>query len=554
MCRLSPIWPWRAVMAISLALIAPTLWARPLVNNTVYEVFVRSFYDGNSDVKRIGDLKGLIQKLDYLNDGNPATDTDLEVGILWLMPTFPTTTYHGYDVKDYRGVNPDYGTLSDMRNLVTQAHKRGMRVILDVPLNHTSNQHPWFLSAVANQGSYRSYYFMEPDLGQHNDWSRVFDAQGQPLRYFSLFGSNMPDLNWNTSAVRQEAKNIAKFWMDIGIDGFRLDAAKHLAGWNFSPTDAEINQNNVWWRDFSKYVYRLNPEAVLIGEVLGDHAGMVKHAPGLNGLLDEQFMNNARTQVDNPSSGFVTEWKNFVAAAEGISPTTPFASFPYLSSHDRNPRLMSDMLDSTPLTADASYRAAMCLLMSMGKFPMLYYGDEIGQKGWKWGGGNGVWDETLREPFPWSTTNSGTGYARWQPTGLSNFLPKYDSSNDGISVQEQSGSATSTLSLVRALTNLRNQVPELADGEIGQILSDTAQWKVFERTLGGKSCLVLVNLGSATQDYLFHSGWYPQYVGADMLFWSNGQAKTWANLVASPTPIGSIAQVPGYGMLILRAR
>ena len=107
---------------------------------------------------------------------------------------------------------------------------------------------------------------------------------------------------------------------------------------------------------------------------------------------------------------------------------------------------------------------------------------------------------------------------------------------------------------MRALINLRNQVPELADGEIGAILSDTSQWKVFERSLGGSSCLVMINLASSSQDYLFHSGWYPQYVEAEMLFWSNGTAKTWANLVVAPTIIGSTAQVPGFGMVILRAR
>lgn len=117
-------------------------------NNTVYEVFVRSFYDGNGD--GIGDLNGLTQKLDYFNDGNSDTDQDLEVGILWLMPIMPSPSYHGYDVTDYLDVNSQYGSLADFDRFVEAAHNRGIRVILDVPLNHTSDEHEWFAEAVGD--------------------------------------------------------------------------------------------------------------------------------------------------------------------------------------------------------------------------------------------------------------------------------------------------------------------------------------------------------------------------------------------------------------------
>jgi alpha-amylase len=123
-------------------------------NNTVYEAFVRTFAEGG-DGNPSGDLKGLIAKLDYLNDGNPQTDADLGIGILWLIPIFPAPSYHGYDVTDYRHVNPDYGTLDDFAKLIEQAHRRGVRVILDIPFNHTSVQHEWFKDALEN-GPHRS--------------------------------------------------------------------------------------------------------------------------------------------------------------------------------------------------------------------------------------------------------------------------------------------------------------------------------------------------------------------------------------------------------------
>src|SRR3982751_3594370 len=114
----------------------------PAPDNLVYEVFVRSFADGDNDAKGIGDLKGIINELDpYLNDGDPKTDADLVVGVLWLMPIFPSPSYHGYDVSNYRDINPDYGTMTDFKSLIARAHQRGVRVILDVPFNHTSDQH-----------------------------------------------------------------------------------------------------------------------------------------------------------------------------------------------------------------------------------------------------------------------------------------------------------------------------------------------------------------------------------------------------------------------------
>ena len=121
-------------------------------NHLVYHLFVRSFADTpadtTSDGREIGDLKGIREQLDYLNDGNPATDDDLEVGILWLMPVFPSRSYHGYDINDYEAINPSYGTMRDMEDLIQAAHQRGIRVILDIAFNHTSNEHPWFREAV----------------------------------------------------------------------------------------------------------------------------------------------------------------------------------------------------------------------------------------------------------------------------------------------------------------------------------------------------------------------------------------------------------------------
>jgi glycosidase len=195
-----------------------------------YEVFVRSFADGNGDGK--GDLPGLIARLDYLNDGDPATSTDLGVDALWLMPVFASPSYHGYDVTDYEKVNPIYGTNADLERLLAEAHRRGMRVIVDLVLNHTSDQHPWFRdSASSPTAPKRDWYVWRADdpkwVQPWNEKQSVWH-QHAGAWYYAIFWGGMPDLNYRTQAVREEAKRIARYWLSRGVDGFRLDAIRHL--------------------------------------------------------------------------------------------------------------------------------------------------------------------------------------------------------------------------------------------------------------------------------------------------------------------------------------
>ncbi|MBC8107078.1 MAG: alpha-amylase, partial [Anaerolineae bacterium] len=314
------------VLAIALlvGISAKSFAQSPAQNDLMYEVFVRSF--ASSTPNSLGDLKGLRSKLDYLSD--------LNVGIIWLMPIFPTRSYHGYDVTDYRNVNPEYGTLDDLKELTDAAHARGIRVMLDIPFNHTSREHPWFKDSIEN-GPKRSWYLMWPDDGQRaNFWRTIEDSHGNKMKYFGLFSPNMPDLNFDNAEVRAEVKAIARFWLDRGIDGFRLDAAKHLYGWNFDPSDAEIDKNNTYWREFSDYVYGINPNAVLMGEVLGEEKALVRHAGGLNLLVDEPFMKSARKQIETPTAGFVERYKKFLERGEAQNPNAPFDAFVYLASHD----------------------------------------------------------------------------------------------------------------------------------------------------------------------------------------------------------------------------
>lgn len=529
----------------------PIQAAEPPGNNTIYEILVRSFYDSNGD--GVGDLQGLTQRLDYLNDGKPQTNDDLEVGILWLMPIFPSARYHGYSVDNYRDIHPQYGTLADFDALVAATHQRGVRIILDIPFNHTSNQHPWFKDAVQKPSTspYREYYHLVVDHEPYgNNWHWVVNDAGQKVHYFGLFGSDMPDLNMANEKVKVEVKEVAKFWLSRGVDGFRLDAAKHIFGWSMTPTWDDILKNNAWWKDFSEYVRSIKPSAVVVGEVLGDTTLIHHFAWGLDWLLDPPFMSRVRAFSSSPSSGLIGWWTDYLAYARKNN--SRFNLMPYVSSHDENPRLASFLKKEAPQRSEQAYRLAMYLLLTMGKYPVLYYGDEVMQEGWKWNGspppdgdGSQVYDETLREPFPWYAAWTGPGQTSW-------FRPRFDGPNDGVSVEEQASRGDSLLSLVRALTNFRAAYPDFADGETTSVLNDAADWAVFEKKSGGSAYLVLVRTADTASNYRFHEGWHPEYRDARVVFKSDGVLRKWEDTSAAGLKIEGSVDVPPAGLVILK--
>jgi glycosidase len=353
--------------------------------------------------------------------------------------------------------------------------------------------------------------------------------------------------------------------LDRGVDGFRLDAAKHVFGDTFDDlAEADILRNNDWWREFSDFVYGINSKAVLVGEVLGSRESLRRHAFGNDALVDEPFMESARSWIASPRAGFLKEWVQFVKSCRDVNADAhskfprqePFQSFAYLASHDKDTRLASDLEErkkaGMQASVDEAYRLGLYVLMSAGKHPILYNGDELMQPGFKWNGnpsnhptkpgdGSGIYDETLREPFPWRKAGAKAPQTGW-------FPPRFDKPNDGISVEEQ-GSKASMLSLVKALTNLRTKHPAFGNGEIGEILNDDADWLVFEKTEGTQRYLVMINSTGQGKDYSFHKDWFPQYTGAELLFWSDGQRKEWKN---QSSRIDKSVFVPPFGFVLLR--
>ena len=279
-----------------------------------YEVFVRSFSDSDGD--GIGDFPGLTAKLDYLNDGDPATDTDLGITGIWLMPINDSPSYHGYDARDYEGINPDYGTMADFEAFLVAAHARGIKVIIDYVMNHCSTQHPWFLAAEQGDPTYRDYFrWSNNNPGGSGPWGQDVWHWNASGWFYGLFWEGMPDLNYDTPAVKTAMFNSASYWLDtVGVDGFRLDAVLYIDedGGQLENTPETLQ----FWQDFNTHIKAVNPDVLSVGEAwTGSHTVAQYIADDRLDLCFEFDLSYAMTGAANNADPGYLRGK----AAQGIS-------------------------------------------------------------------------------------------------------------------------------------------------------------------------------------------------------------------------------------------
>lgn len=452
----------------------------PWWNDAVfYEIFVRSFADGNGD--GIGDFAGLTARLDYLNDGNPATTTDLGITGIWLMPIHPSPSYHGYDVTDYTAVNPDYGTLDDFRALLDAAHQRGIRVIIDLVLNHTSEEHPWFMSALNGPAApYHDYYlWSDADPGiRSSEGKAVWHRAGNGQYYYGFFWSGMPDLNYTNPAVNQEMEQVVDFWLtDVGVDGFRLDAARHLIedGSQLANTEA----THQWFQGFRQQYKAEKPDSLTVGEIWDNSSVVATYAKG--DQLDLAFNFDLAAAWLTAAAAKDARTANFVLARDlDVFPPGQFATF--LANHDQN-RVINQVNDDVERA-----RAAAALLLTAPGVPFLYYGEEIGMRGQKP-------DEMIRTPMQWSP-EPGAGFTTGRPWEAIN--PDADT----VNVAMQTGDPDSLLSRYRSLIHLRNASPALRSADAWVVESGSKAVYALLRASPEQALLVVVNLSDeAVQDY-----------------------------------------------------
>ncbi|NJL95160.1 MAG: alpha-amylase [Anaerolineae bacterium] len=501
-----PKLPWLLVVVALLGVLslpgqaqtAPVPWS----SEVYYEIFVRSFYDSDGD--GIGDLQGIIEKLDYLNDGDPTTTDDLGVTGLWLMPINPSPSYHGYDVTDYYAINPDYGTLEDFRALLEAAHARGMRVLIDLVINHTSRLHPWFVAAATDPNSpYREYYRFLDEVGPGG--SRIWHANPAWGGYYlGIFWEGMPDLNYENPAVTEEIQAITRFWLEeVGVDGFRLDAIKHLVeeGRALENTPATY----AWMADYHDFVQSVAPEALLVGEAWSSTVNVVRYIG--NGVDLAFEFDLALGMVGSANTGIRNSWNQAMQLVLDQYPPGQYATF--LTNHDQD-RVMSVVRER-----EGAAKVAATLLLTSPGVPFIYYGEEIGMVGRKP-------DPRLRTPMQWDRTPITAGFTTanrpWEPL------------QEGIetrNVATQDADPNSLLNYYRTLVHFRNAQPALQFGSLAPLETDSLRVIAYLRQWEGETLLVLVNLDDEPlSDYALalESGLAGPVEAVEVLFGEAGEA------------------------------
>jgi len=453
------------------------------VGATCYEIFVRSFADSDGD--GIGDLRGLERRLDYINDGTPRMSRDLGARCIWLMPVAESPSYHGYDVSNYYRVEPDYGTNADFKRFVAAAHRRGIKVLVDMVLNHASSEHPYFQAALRDTASpYRAWFrFSKSKPEGKGPWGQEVWHKS-PVRdewYYGIFWSGMPDLNYETAAVREEAKKVARFWLDsMGVDGFRLDAIPYLVEEGSVVRGAP--QTHAFMREWQAYVKSVRPDAFTVGEVWDSTEEMLTYYPN---ELESHFAFEASDAILNAvrrgsAAGLFAPFLKLQTAVPAQHRWSPF-----LRNHDQT-RTMTELLKDTSATrghVSEKARLAAALLLTLPGLPFVYYGEEIGITGDKP-------DERLRTPMQWRAAPAG-GFS----TGKAWEALQADSMT--VTVAAQDAEPRSLLNLHRRLIHLRAATPALGRGTLVPLDAGRTDVAAFLRQDGPRAVVVLANLGSS---------------------------------------------------------
>ena len=461
----------------------PAEWLR---GATCYEIFVRSFSDSDGD--GVGDFRGLTAKLDYINDGNPATMRDLGARCVWLMPISPSPSYHGYDVTDYYRINPEYGTREDFEQFVVEAHRRGIRVLIDMVLNHSSSEHPYFkMAALYPDSPYRDWYTWLPrHPGVKNPWGGD-NWHKSPARdefYYGFFWSGMPDLNVENPAVVAEAKQVATFWLEeMDVDGFRLDAIRHLVEGDTGRQVANLPGTHAFLRDYAAHIRRVKPSAFTIGEVWDSTGAMLPYYPDqLDGHFAFEVADSIMTAVRSGSA------RGLLPPVIRLQRELPaYRWSPFLRNHDQTRSL-------TELGGDVGKaKVAATLLLTLPGLPFIYYGEEIGMTGNKP-------DPRLRTPMQWTRGNAAgfTTGVPWEPL-------QPDSLTANVEALERD--ERSLLNLHRKLIHLRASNAALGSGTVAPLVASDGSVAAYVRREGNRAVLVVVNLGgSALRNVTISSG------------------------------------------------
>ena len=498
-----------------MALSQDALWYK---DATIYQVHVRAFYDSNGD--GIGDFRGLAQKLDYLQK--------LGVNAIWLMPFFPSPLRDdGYDIADYRGVHPSYGTLEDFKLFLDAAHQRGLRIIIEMVLNHTSDQHAWFQESRSSRDNpRRNWYVWSGTDTRYRDARIIFlDTElsnwaWDPVSkeyYWHRFFSHQPDLNYDNPAVREEMWSVMKFWLAMGVDAFRLDAVPYLV--EREGTNCEnLPETHDIIKDLRARIDREFPGVMLLAEANqwpadlrpyfseGDEFHMAFHFP----LMPRMFMGlkledrKPITEIlqQTPAIPEVCQWCLFLRNHDELTlemVTDVERDYMYDEyARDKNMRLNLGIRRRLAALLDNDRRRIELmngLLMSLPGTPIIYYGDEIGMgDNVNLGDRNGV-----RTPMQWDGGWNG-GFSSADPEKLYSPLmlnPVYGFQAINVSSQERFDH--SLLSWMKSMIRVRKSTPVLGRGSIEFLYPANHRVLAYVRKYQKETILVVNNLSSSAQ-------------------------------------------------------
>ena len=406
-----------------------------------YQVWIGSFCDSNGD--QIGDLPGLISKLDYINDGDPNSGNDLGADGIWLSPMMPSKSYHKYNVRDYFEIDPDFGTLADFDTLIKEAHNRGIRVIIDLVLNHSGDDHEFFLKACdelreGKEDGYARYY----NVSKESNETYNRPISGSDYYYEGPFSTDMPDWNLSYEGTREYFEEVAKFWLEKGVDGFRLDAVKYFEDKN---TDAV---------EFLKWFYTMaqkyNPDVYMVGEDWDD-AGNVydMYESGIDSLFNFKFANSggewmvASHGMTADALGKLKKYDNNIKKRNENAINANF-----LTNHD--------MVRAYNMLDEDDYKMAAALYMLAPGNTFTYYGEEIGIEA-----PNTSNDASYRTAMIWDNEK----LPDIEVPGVAEVVK-----NELGGVEQQLKDEHSLLNTYRRLIKLRQQNPEIARGDIEEVL------------------------------------------------------------------------------------
>ena len=448
-------------------------------NRVFYEIFVGSFADSDGD--GIGDLRGIINKFDYLNDGDPNSGKSLGIEGIWLTPIFKSPSYHKYDVTDYYTIDPKFGTQKDLDDLVALAHSRDVKVILDMVINHTAKDCPWFKAftqAHKDKDTASPYYdfYSYYTKGQTAPSGRAFAAlSGTDVYYECNFYDGMPELNFDNPAVREEVLKISRYYLDKKVDGFRYDAAKYVYY-------GDHKKSVAYWKEYLTTLRSEYPGLYTVAEVWDGDGVTGIYYPATNcfnftvGQVEGLYAETAKQGNAGELSKYVEKY------LKSIENTNPDAMFvPFLSNHD-----MDRIAGALTVASGNMQMAANLYILGPGS-PFLYYGEELGMRGSR-GGANT--DANRRLAMLW-----GDGNTVKDPTGTTYTKDKQIQET----VKEQKEDPNSLYTYYKKLIMIRKANPAIARGQYKAVTIEGSKVGGFTATLDGTTVLVLHNTGRSSK-------------------------------------------------------